>query len=175
MINDLQHLQYPIGKFIMPDETNFKLIKSWINELEEFPGRLISLTSNLTSDQLETTYRPGGWTVRQVVHHIADSHLNAYTRFKLTLTEDKPLIRPYFEDRWAELSDGKTGDLQLSLPLIAALHHRLVSLLKALDYGAFSREYIHPETGQTYTLAYLAGTYAWHGNHHLAHIRLANS
>ena len=175
MTNDLYHLQYPIGKFIMPDETSFELIKSWVDELNDFPSKLISLTSSLTSDQLEKTYRPGGWTARQVIHHVADSHLNAYTRFKLTLTEDKPTIRPYFEDRWAELSDGKTGKIELSLPLIAAIHARLVSLLKTLEYSDFSREYIHPETQQTYTLAYLAGTYAWHGNHHLAHLQLALS
>lgn len=171
-MTDLDHFKYPIGKFVLPEETSFDLIKSWIRDLSELPSQLISLTENLNEEQLAVPYRPGGWTVRQVIHHLADSHINAYTRFKLTLTEENPTIRPYFEDRWAELSDGKFGDIKLSINILSSIHQRLVSLLVTLDPNDFTRSYIHPETQQTYSLAYLTGTYAWHGKHHLAHIQL---
>lgn len=166
------HLQYPIGKFVLPEKVDSGLVDSWIADLSALPATLIELTSGLSQDQLEVPYRPGGWTVRQVIHHLADSHINAYTRFKLTLTEDLPTIRPYYEDRWAELSDGKTGDIRLSTAILEAIHERLVTLLRTLPFSAFERRYIHPETQDTYSLAFLTGNYAWHGKHHLAHIRL---
>lgn len=170
---DLSHLQYPIGKFSLPEETTFELITSWVDDLSAFPELLVSLTEKLDQTQLAATYRPDGWTVRQVVHHLADSHVNAYMRFKLALTEEKPIVRPYFEDKWAELPDGKSGDIGLSLELLSAIHNRLVSLLRTLDAKDFNRQYIHPATQQTLTLAYLTGNYAWHGKHHLAHINIA--
>ncbi len=109
--------------------------------------------------------------MRQVINHLADSHINAYTRFHLTLTEDRPHIRPYFEDRWAELADGKTGDIELSIQILKAIHARLVVLLKALKPNDFERTYFHPEAQQEFTMGYLLGNYAWHGKHHLAHIK----
>lgn len=168
----MEHLKYPIGRYTPPTTITSAQIQEWIADLANFPQQLEAITAPLTNDALQKTYRPDGWTVRQLVHHLADSHINAYTRFHLTLTEEKPIIRPYFEARWAELYDGKTGGIQFSIALLKALHERLVFLLKSLDLTKFERTYIHPETQKEYTMAYLLGNYAWHGKHHLAHIQL---
>jgi hypothetical protein len=123
----------------------------------------------LTNDQLDTPYRPGGWTVRQVVHHVADSHLNAYCRLRLALTEDRPTIRPYEESRWAELPDAKNLPVDVSLALLESLTTRWVSLMRSLPPEAFDRRYVHPESGE-HDLNYLAAMYAWHTRHHVAHV-----
>lgn len=169
-MDELSRLKFPIGEFRCPKTVDQNQLNGWIESLETFPSQLENHTKNLSPEQLELTYRPGGWTVRQVIHHLADSHCNAYIRIKLTLTEELPIIRPYQEDRWAELPDGKSGDINLSIDIIKAIHARMVTTLKALDASQFERRYIHPVFSQPFTLAFLTGNYAWHGQHHLAHI-----
>ncbi len=171
----MQNLKYPIGEYVYPENVDQTQIQSWINSLENFPQQLIEVTSKLTEAQLDVHYRPGGWTVRQVIHHVADSHINAYMRIKLTLTEENPIVRPYNEEVWAELPEAKNGDIEMSIAIIKAIHHRLVITLLALDLADFDRKYIHPAANQQLTLSYLVGNYAWHGQHHLAHILLALS
>ncbi|MDB5260768.1 MAG: hydrolase [Adhaeribacter sp.] len=161
--------RYPLGKFDGNREINAADIAGFINDLAELPAQLRQAVSGLTETQLDTPYRSGGWTIRQVVHHVADSHLNSYIRFKLALTEDTPTIKPYQEDRWAELADGKTEPVEVSLVLLQALHHRWVVLLNSLTANQWQRTFNHPVSGQT-TLAKAAGLYAWHGKHHVAHI-----
>ncbi|MEE1946500.1 bacillithiol transferase BstA [Pedobacter sp. KR3-3] len=172
-MQDLELLRYPIGKYLPPATINTGHIQLWIEDLIELPQLIVQATIHLSEEQLETPYRPGGWTVRQVVHHLADSHINAYTRTRLTLTEDNPAIRPYFEERWAELPDARTGDIELSVAILKAIHQRWVALLKTLSPEDFERTYFHPETKHQNTLGYLIGNYAWHGKHHLAHIQAA--
>jgi hypothetical protein len=166
----MHDLKYPIGEYIYPENIDESQIKRWIDSLENFPQQLIEVTSKLTEAQLAVPYRPGGWTVRQVIHHVADSHINAYTRVKLTLTEDNPVVRPYNEEIWAELPEAKDGNIEISIAIIKAIHHRLVITLRALNHQDFDRKYIHPAANQQLTLSYLVGNYAWRGQHHLAHI-----
>lgn len=161
--------RYPIGTFEFDGEITAQQREQWIREIETLPAKMKQAVAGLSEDQLNLHYREGGWTLRQVVHHVADSHINAYTRFKLALTEETPTIRPYFEDRWAELPDYR-ADIPISLALLEALHQRWVILLKSLGETDYERKFHHPESGQTTSLAYNLGTYAWHGNHHLAHI-----
>lgn len=167
---DLEQLKYPIGQFIMPDVFDEKQMSIWISEIEALPNQIKDATQNLSNDELNQTYRPDGWTLRQVVHHLPDSHVNAYIRFKQAITEDIPTIRPYFEERWAETEEAKNGDISISVALLTTLHQRLVAFLKTLKIEDFQRTYIHPEHGKEFTLANMLGTYAWHGKHHLAHI-----
>jgi len=169
-MQDLEALKYPIGKYIPPSTINEAQIQLWIEDLAQLPQLIAQTTANLSQAQLEVPYRPDGWTVRQVTHHLADSHVNAYTRVRLTLTEENPSIRPYFEDRWAQLPDASKGDIQLSIHILKAIHERLVALLRSLSLADFERTYFHPEAKQQFTLGYLLGNYAWHGKHHLAHI-----
>ncbi|WP_025141708.1 YfiT family bacillithiol transferase [Pedobacter jeongneungensis] len=167
---DLEQLKYPIGQFAMPDIFDQKQIDTWISEIEALPGQIKTATENLTNEELNQTYRPGGWTLRQVVHHIPDSHINAYIRFKQAVTEDIPVIRPYYEERWAETEEAKNGDIKLSVDLLTGLHQRWVVFLKTLKVGDYQRKYIHPAHNKELTLANMLGMYAWHGKHHLAHI-----
>lgn len=166
----MKKLQYPIGEYTYPENVDETQITHWIDSLESFPEQLIAVTSTLSEAQLEVAYRPGGWTVRQVIHHIADSHINAYTRVKLTLTEDNPIVRPYNEEIWADLPEAKNGDIEMSIAIIKAVHRRLVITLRTLTFEDFNRKYIHPAANKQLTLSYLVGNYAWHGQHHLAHI-----
>ncbi|RZL49436.1 MAG: putative metal-dependent hydrolase [Pedobacter sp.] len=170
-MQELEILKYPIGKYEPPKTITETQLKEWIEQLEILPQEIADVSAGLSKEQLEIQYRPNGWTVRQVIHHLADSHINAYTRVRLTLTEDRPTVRPYDEVAWAELTDGKVGNIRLSIAILKAIHERLVTLLKTLKFADFDRTYYHPAAQQEFTLAYLVGNYAWHGKHHLAHIK----
>lgn len=167
---DLDSLKYPIGKFQIPEKYSAKEVKQWINTIEKFPQQLENLVEDFDDLQLDTPYRPEGWTVRQVIHHMADSHLNSYIRFKWTLTEDKPIIKAYHEDRWATLEDAKDADIEMSLSLIESLHTRWVYMLKNLTSDELQRTFIHPVSDKEISLVQLIAMYAWHSEHHLAHI-----
>lgn len=167
---DLELLRYPIGKFQAPETISTNQIKEWITVLEQFPLRLEALVKYLTKEQLDTQYRPDGWTVRQVVHHVSDSHHHSYIRFKWALTEEKPLIKAYNEADWAELTDSKTAPIQMSLEHLKAVHYKLVYLLKSLPKEDLNKSFIHPETNSEVLLKVNIGVYAWHSNHHYAHI-----
>jgi hypothetical protein len=163
-------LRYPVGKYHHDGPATAEQHARWIEEIAATPGRLRAAVSGLTDAQLNTPYRPGGWTVRQVVHHVPESHMNAYVRFKLALTEDEPTIKPYAEARWAELPDVAATPIDVSLALLDALHDRWVRLLRALGPNDLARTFRHPELGRTLTLEWTLGQYAWHGRHHVAHI-----
>lgn len=165
----LEHLKYPIGKAKIPETITDKDIQKWIGLLDSFPRKLRLITQKLSDDQLNTPYREGGWTVRQVVHHVVDSHYNSYIRFKWTLTEEKPVIKAYFEDRWAELPDYK-APIELSLKALESLHAKWVYLLNRLSKEDLQRVFIHPETNEEVSLEKNIGIYAWHSMHHYAHI-----
>ena len=166
---DIEILKYPIGRYQVEENIDKAAIDNFIREIELLPERLAEAVKGLTLQQLQTQYRPSGWTVQQVVHHIADSHLNAYVRFKLALTEDKPIIKPYDEKLWAELPDTKLVDINTSLNLIDSLHKRWTTLLKQLSKKELDKEYLHPESGMK-NVRETISLYAWHCNHHLAHI-----
>lgn len=170
MKDQLQHLRFPIGHFNCPDNITELHIQKWIAVLEQFPSRLEQLVGSLNDEQLDTTYRPNGWTIRQVVHHLADSHHNSYTRFKWALTEDKPVIKYYFEHLWAELDDAKFGPIELSINHLKSVHLKLVYLLKGLSESDLNKSFIHPEYNEEIVLKMNIGIYAWHCNHHYAHI-----
>ena len=162
-------LRYPIGPFTPPDTVAPALVDAWINDLAALPAALRRTVTPLTGTQLDTPYRPGGWTVRQVVHHVTDSHLNSLIRFKWALTEDRPVIKPYDEKGWAALPDYQVVPIAHSLDLLDTLHVRWVGLLRSLSWNQLERELIHPDSGSM-SLAETVGVYAWHGRHHLAHI-----
>lgn len=168
--SEILKMKYPIGKFTAPDPVTEEDLQNYISDIEKFPGELKALVSGFSEDQLNTRYRENGWTVKQVIHHIADSHMNAFIRFKLALTEDMPTIRPYFEDKWAELGDYSSTPPEVSLNLIDALHSRWTVLLRSMSKKDFEKIYFHPEHGEEFSLAESAGMYAWHGKHHYAHI-----
>jgi len=162
-------LRYPIGKYIaQPYSTKQK--EEWLNDIKFLPQSLENAIVNLDESQLLTPYREGGWTVQQVVHHVADSHINAYCRFKLGLTEDNPAIRPYEEKLWAELNDVANIPVNISITLLYALHTRWYSAIADLTVKDWERTVFHPEAKKEITLWYLLGNYAWHGKHHAAHI-----
>ncbi|MBI4455661.1 MAG: bacillithiol transferase BstA [Acidobacteria bacterium] len=162
-------LRYPIGPFKWEGETTADDRRRYIEVIAETPAKLRVAVDGLSVEQINTPYRPAGWTVRQVVHHLADSHLNSYVRFKLALTEEEPAIKPYDEKRWAELEDGRTAPVEVSLMLLEALHQRWVLLLKSLGPAEFTQTFRHPKLG-VMTLDKTLGLYAWHGRHHIAHI-----
>ncbi len=162
-------LRYPVGKFQREKNVTPELRQKWIAEIAEAPARMRAAVEGLSPVQLDTPYREGGWTVRQVVHHVPDSHLNAYTRFKLALTEEVPTIKPYDEKRWSELDDARTAPTEISLALLDSLHRRWVLFLRSLEAGDFARTFKHPELG-VLNLETLLALYAWHGRHHVAHI-----
>jgi len=162
-------LRFPIGRFQAPATITAATRAEWIETLAAAPAKYRAAVAKLTDEQLDTPYRPGGWTIRQVIHHVPDSHMNAYVRFRLALTEDTPTIKPYAEALWAELSDAKSSPAALSLDLLEALHTRWVVLLSAMTPEQFQRKFNHPEGGVG-TLERTLGIYAWHCDHHLAHI-----
>jgi uncharacterized damage-inducible protein DinB len=161
--------RYPIGKFQFPDDPTPELREQWLEEVAETPSKIRAAIESLTPTQVDTPYRTGGWTARQVVHHVADSHMNSYVRFRLALTEDEPTIKPYHEDRWALLADASQAPVELSLTLLDSLHARWMILLKSLDADQMQRTFRHPQMGLM-TLEKNLALYAWHGKHHTAHI-----
>jgi len=166
----IEQLKYPIGKFEKPTTITKEILVKWISDISSFPIRLQNEVSHLSEQQLDTQYRPDGWTIRQVIHHCADSHMNSLTRLKLALTEDQPIIKPYYEERWAELADSKNMDIEPSLIMIDGIHKRWTFLLNNLTEDQYQRIFIHPEHGETIKTDENIGVYAWHCNHHLAHI-----
>ena len=166
----MDDVRYPVGTFDRRDQLTPEERKTFIDQIAEAPARMRAAVQSLDVHQIETPYREGGWTVRQVVHHVPDSHLNAYTRFKLALTEDTPTIKPYDEARWAELPDSRETPIGTSLQLLENLHDRWVRLLRAMKDADFRRTLKHPEHQGTMTLDSMLGLYAWHGRHHVAHI-----
>jgi uncharacterized damage-inducible protein DinB len=162
--------RYPIGKFTPPKDVTPALRKQAVDTIAEAPAQLRAAVQGLTDAQLDTPYREGGWTVRQVAHHVPDSHLNAYTRLRLALTEQEPTIKPYEESRWAELPDAKSAPIDVSLALLDSLHERWVRLWRSLKEEDFARTFRHPEHPGLLTIDWLLFQYAWHGRHHTAHI-----
>lgn len=170
---DIQKLKFPIGHFNLPNEITREDLEKWIKDIKTFPSSVVQLTNNLDSKILNWKYRPNGWAAKQVIHHCADSHMNALIRVKLSLTEDSPTIRPYYEERWAELSDANTTQIEDSILLLTALHKKWVYLLKSLSNNELNRKFIHPEHRKKFSIKENIGNYAWHCQHHLAHIQLA--
>jgi uncharacterized damage-inducible protein DinB len=161
--------RYPIGKFSYQGPLTPEQKRQYLDDIEQAPARLRAALGGLTDKQLDTPYREGGWTVRQVAHHVPDSHMNSYVRFKLALTEDDPTIKPYMEDRWAELPEARQAPLEPSLTLLDALHQRWMLVLQSLTDADWQRTFRHPDLGPM-TLEKNLALYAWHGRHHVAHI-----
>lgn len=164
-------LRYPVGRFTPPAVITAEHLAAWRNEITALPELMRHAVAALSPEALDTPYRPGGWTVRQVVHHLPDSHLNCYVRFRWALTEEHPTIKAYDEARWAELPDAREAPVSLSLDLLTAVHARWVALLERMTAEDYRRGFEHPESGPV-TLAEALGSYAWHGRHHLAHVRM---
>jgi len=165
----MDDLRYPIGKFKYEGTLSEEQKQTSLNDIARTPANLRAAIKGLSEAQLDTSYRPGGWTVRQVVHHLPDSHMNSYVRFKLALTEDEPTIKPYAEDKWAELADTKATPVEVSLTLLDSLHDRWVRLLRSLTPDDWKKTFRHPVLGAM-TLEKTLALYAWHGRHHVAHI-----
>jgi len=165
----MDDLRYPVGPFVHDRETTSAKRTAWIRQIADAPALVRSAVGGLSDRQIETPYRPGGWTIRQVVHHLPDSHLNAYCRYKLALTEDNPTIKPYDEAAWANVADTAGTPLEVSLTLLEALHQRWVVLLEAMTPADFARPLQHPERGAI-SLDWMLQLYAWHGRHHAGHV-----
>ena len=165
----MEDFRYPIGRFERPEKATREVRQQWIEAIESAPGQLQQAVAGLSQEQLDTPYRPRGWTIRQVVHHITDSHLNGYVRTKWALTEDNPAIKTYEQNRWAESPEARTGDVELSLPLLESLHGRWSVLLRSFEPETWSQTFQHPDWG-TVSLDFNVALYAWHGAHHIAHI-----
>ncbi|KGO05411.1 MULTISPECIES: YfiT family bacillithiol transferase [Dokdonia] len=166
----MEKLRYPIGKYSMPTDISNEKLTEWINILEVMPAQLRDMTSEMSDEQLNTPYRPEGWNVRQVVHHLADSHHNSYTRFKWALTEENPVIKPYDENAWTALPDLEGMPVEWSLRHLEVVHYKLVRLLRTLTDEQLSKTFIHPAGDKTYNLKQNVGQYAWHSMHHYMHI-----
>ncbi len=166
----MEDIRYPIGKFTPPSPITEDQISEWIEEIEALPALLRATVENLTDEQLDTPYRPDGWTVRQVIHHVSESHLNSIIRFKWTLTEDEPTIKAYNQQGWATTPDVQRTPIETTLRFVDALHAKWVILLKSLDNEDWRKAFVHPESGKKIELAWMAGLYAWHGKHHVAHV-----
>lgn len=174
MVN-IEQLKYPIGKPQIPSEVTFENIENWINTIAEFPIKVSNEVERLSNKELAYQYRPDGWNIKQVVNHCIDSHMNSYIRFKLALTEENPIIRPYKEDLWAELPDTIEYDVKESLTLLNSIHKRWVFLLKSLSDNDLNKTFIHPDGNEKITLKENICIYAWHCEHHLAHIKNAKT
>jgi DinB family protein len=161
--------RYPIGKMEMPAEVTPARRQQAINEIASTPAKLRAGVKGLSESQLDTPYREGGWTVKQLVHHVADSHMNAYVRLKLALTEDRPTIKPYEEAKWALLADSQSTPVETSLTLLETLHNRFDRVWRSMDQKQFERKLVHPENGER-NIDWLLFVYEWHGKHHTAHV-----
>ncbi|GGC00121.1 YfiT family bacillithiol transferase [Dyadobacter sediminis] len=166
---DLEQLRYPIGEFRFKDSYSLAEVKSNIQIISALPSRFINLLGGWDDEKYNTPYRPDGWTIRQLIHHVADSHINAYTRCRLALTEDNPVIKPYDEAAWAELPDGKAAQVELSLQLMRYVHLRWVLLLNSMQEAELARTYTHPATGRVFRMDEVIANYAWHSEHHYQH------
>ena len=162
-------LQYPIGRYVPPADHGASWRSAQVDAIAAAPAAMRAALQGLDDAQLDTPYRPGGWTVRQVAHHVPDSHLNAYVRLKLALTEETPTIKPYDETAWALLEDARSTPIETSLVLLESVHDRMVRVLRSMSDQQFARRYRHPDSGE-HALDYLVGLYAWHGAHHAAHV-----
>ena len=171
--SELEKLRYPIGHFQCPVTILPAHIAEWTTILEELPEKLKNLVLPLTAAQLDTPYREGGWSIQQLTHHIADSHHNSYTRFKWALTEKSPIIKVYNEKEWVLMADCNKAPIALSLNYLTALHAKLVYLIKGLSSEDLKKSYVHPEDNSVVTVAENIGKYAWHSQHHFAHIKNA--
>ena len=168
---DIEHLKFPIGKFSVPETISSDQIQEAIEYLKAFPSYLADSVNLMSESQLDTPYRPGGWTIKQVIHHIADSHMNAYSRFKMALTEDNPTIKPYDESAWAKLADASLA-IDSSMAIIKAVHFKWAVILESMTDEDFQKTYFHPEKKRSQTLAEVTLMYTWHSKHHLAHVHL---
>ena len=166
----MNDLRYPTGKYQPVDEVTPAYVEACIAEIAALPALMRKAVEGLSEQQLNTPYRPDGWTVKQVVHHVGDSHLNSIVRFKWTMTEDTPKIKAYDEKEWAASSDVPVTPVAVNLMFIEALHQKWVHLLRSLEMADWSKSFVHPDTGRQLTLGWLLGLYAWHGKHHVAHI-----
>ncbi|MEL6924504.1 MAG: YfiT family bacillithiol transferase [Bacteroidota bacterium] len=169
---NLDQLRFPIGRFEVPARITAKQVQHWIDDLDQLPTDFRRVAEGLTQKQLDTPYRPGGWTLRQVIHHVPDSHMNSYVRFRWALTENNPTIKAYDEVGWATLPDASTAPIHLSLDLLESLHKRWVVLLRSLSADELKKSFVHPSSGQQIPLDENIGAYAWHGRHHLGHLKL---
>ena len=167
----MQHLRYPIGQHQAPTHSNWDAVQMHIGEIAALPTQFRRVAESLTVPQLGTPYRPGGWTAQQVIHHVPDSHINSYVRFRWALTETEPTIKAYDEQSWANLPDAQTAPIHLSLNLLDSLHARWVRLLESMTEADFQKTLIHPTGGKMH-LYEMVSSYAWHGKHHLAHLQL---
>jgi hypothetical protein len=165
-----EDLRYPVGKFHHEGDITAEQREVWIRDIEQLPEKLAAAIAGLTPEQLDTPYREGGWTVRQVVHHLADSHMNSFIRFKLALTEDHPTIKPYEEGDWAKLEDSVSVSPEVSLDLLRGLHTRWAVLLRSMTDFDFARTFLHPGYQQVHRLDRALGLYGWHSRHHVGHI-----
>ena len=169
----IEHLRFPVGRFIVPKEYSAELIKERIASIKNFPSKLGPLVQDLNQDELQLIYRPEGWNISQVVHHLADSHMNAYIRFKLALTEDKPMIKPYLQGLWASCSDSNSFPIESSIQILTGLHARFAQLLESMSTKDLDRVFVHPEWNKELPIKMNICLYAWHGEHHFAHINNA--
>jgi hypothetical protein len=170
---DIEKSKYPTGKFSAPASYQVENVKKFIHALEVFPADLEKLVKGIPAKDLVYSYRPGGWNIKQIVHHVADSHLNFHIRTRLTLAEDKPTVKPYDENDWAKFADANSDNLEPSLQIIKGVHARTVELLRTLSEKDFARQFYHPEYKKDFSLLWLLSMYAWHGQHHAAQIKVA--
>ena len=167
----MEHQRYPTGRYERPERYTQPLLNEWIGNIEALPSWLDVCIENLDAAQLQAPYREGGWTIQQVIHHVADSHMNAYIRLKLTLTEDNPTVKPYEEKLWAELADVQAVPVNISITLLHALHRRMVAQLRSLAPGELDRTYYHPDMKRNVPIWELVALYSWHSRHHMSQIR----
>lgn len=171
--NELYQLRFPIGEFVKPATLSSEELQLWIKDIAAFPAKVKEIVGNASPEALKWSYRPEGWNTLELVHHCADSHMNSFIRFKLSLTEDKPIIKPYNEAIWATLPDVTSMELNSSLLILEGLHARWTTLLRSISKTDLNKVFVHPEHGKEFSIEENIGVYAWHCNHHLEHIKLA--